>query len=100
LDWEPSAVPDCTTSNVSKRVWELVRTLLAKRSICRTIGYDDDLGENGFSSLDLVNLMLAVEVEFDLSIPQAEMRPANFKSIASIETLIGNLRRQRAKAVS
>ena len=78
-------------SNVSERVNALVQALLAKRSVDRLIGRDDDLGENGLSSLDLVNLMLAVEAEFDLNIPERDMRPANFRSIARIETLVANL---------
>lgn len=80
-----------SNANVSERVNALVRALLAKRSIDRLIGSDDDLGENGLSSLDLVNLMLSVEAEFDLKIPERDMRPANFRSIARIEALVENL---------
>lgn len=85
------AVLDRTGSDVSGRVAALVRALLAKRSIDRSVGCDDDLGESGLSSLDLVNLMLAVEAEFDLKIPDRDMRPANFRSIARIEALIAGL---------
>lgn len=79
---------DRTDCSVSERVSGLVRELLAKRSIGRPVGYEDDLGERGLSSLDLVNLMLAVEAEFDLKIPDRDMRPANFRSIARIEGLV------------
>jgi acyl carrier protein len=82
---------DRTSSNVSERVSALVRTLLAKRSIERLVDRDDDLGESGLSSLDIVNLMLAVEAEFDLTIPEADMRPANFRSMARIEALVATL---------
>ncbi len=82
---------DRDNSSVSERVNSLVQAILAKRSIGRLVGRDDDLGENGLSSLDLVNLMLAVEAEFDLKIPERDMRPANFRSIARIEALVGNL---------
>lgn len=82
---------DRNSSNVSERVNALVRALLAKRSIDRPIGGDDDLGENGLSSLDLVNLMLSVEAEFDLKIPERDMRPANFRSITRIEVLVADL---------
>jgi acyl carrier protein len=67
---------------------DLVRRLLAKRSIERPVGYNDDLRESGLSSLDLVNLMLAVEAEFSLKIPDLDMRPTNFRSIARIDALI------------
>jgi len=86
-------VLDRSTFDVSERVNALVRASLAKRSIDRVIGPDDDLGENGLSSLDLVNLMLAVEAEFDLKISDNDMRPANFRSIARIEALVGRLTR-------
>jgi acyl carrier protein len=87
------SVLDRSTFDVSERVNALVRALLAKRSIDRLIGRDDDLAENGLSSLDLVNLMLAVEAEFDLKISDSDMRPANFRSIARIEALLGRLTR-------
>ncbi len=49
------------------------------------------LAELGMSSIKMVNLMLAVEGEFDLSIPQNEITPANFRSVASVEALLGRL---------
>jgi acyl carrier protein len=82
---------DRTNSNVSERISALVKAMLAKRSIGRPVGRDDDLGESGLSSLDIVNLMLAVEAEFDLTIPEPDMRPANFRSMARIEALVLNL---------
>lgn len=79
---------DRTAFHVSERVGALVRTILAKRSIERPVGRDDDLGDIGLSSLDIVNLMLAVEAEFGLTIPESDMRPANFRSLARIEELV------------
>ena len=73
------------------RIIALVRAILEKRSIARSVGRDDDLGECGISSLDMVNLMLAVETEFDLKIPDRDMTPANFRTIARIQALIGKL---------
>ena len=52
---------------------------------------DVRLSELGMSSIKMVNLMLAVESEFDLSIPQAEITPDNFRSVTSIETLLARL---------
>lgn len=87
---------DPAASITRQRVAELVRQLLAKRGIERTFGEDDDLGECGLSSLDMVNLMLAVESEFDLKIPERDMRPANFRTIARIEALVASLMDQSA----
>jgi acyl carrier protein len=49
------------------------------------------LNELGMSSMKMINLMLAIEVEFDLSIPQTEITPENFDSIVSVETLVVKL---------
>jgi acyl carrier protein len=75
----------------TERVAHLVRELLAKRSIDRPVGNDDSLTEIGLTSLDIVNLMLAIETEFGIKIPDRDMTPANFRSIAQIDQLIGRL---------
>ena len=56
---------DRANTNSTERLTQLVRQLLARRSINQSVGYDDVLSERGLSSLDTVNLMLAVETEFD-----------------------------------
>ena len=38
-----------------------------------------------------VKLMLAVEAAFDVAIPDAELTPENFRSIAAIEALLERL---------
>jgi acyl carrier protein len=91
-------VLDRTNSVIVERVSTLVRALLIKRSVDRPVGRDEDLAEAGLSSLDLVNLMLAVEAEFDISIPEQDMKPGNFRSIARIETLVGALLQANAPA--
>jgi acyl carrier protein len=70
------------------RIAALVRGLLAKRGVGRAVGRDQDLSESGLSSLDVVNLMLAVEAEFGVKIPDREMTPANFRTMARIEALV------------
>jgi acyl carrier protein len=82
---------DRTDAHSTERVTQLVRQIMAKRSIDRLVGYDDVLSECGLSSLDLVNLMLAVETEFDIKIPDRDMTPSNFRSIAQIDKLVGAL---------
>jgi acyl carrier protein len=84
---------DRINAHSTERVAQLVRQLLAKRSIDRLVGYDEVLSECGLSSLDTVNLMLAVETEFDIKIPDRDMTPSNFRSIAQIDNLVGALLR-------
>jgi hypothetical protein len=52
---------------------------------------NDGLKEIGLTSLDMVNLMLAVESECGITIPQAAMTPDHFHSIATIEALVASL---------
>lgn len=74
--------------HLTDRVALLVRGIFDKRAITRPVGRDDDLRASGLSSLDIVNLMLAVEAEFAVKIPEREMTPANFRSVARIAALV------------
>jgi acyl carrier protein len=87
---------DRTNMDATERVTLLVRQILAKRAIERPVGADEDLAASGLSSLDIVNLVLAVEAEFDIKIPDREMTPANFRSIAQIAKLVRGLCEQPA----
>ncbi len=82
---------DRTDLQSTDRLTVLVRALLVKRSIDRPVGHRDDLTESGLSSLDIVTLMLSVENEFEVRIPESEMVPANFRSIARIDALVQRL---------
>ena len=82
---------DRINSPTSECIALLVRQILAKRGIDRTIDLEADLAEVGLTSLDTVNLMLAVEAEFAVKIPDRDMTPANFRSIARIDGLVGTL---------
>ena len=66
----------------------VVREKLTKRGLDRAFSTEDDLSEIGLSSLDMVNLMLRVEVEYDLQIPEADMTAENFRSVARIGELV------------
>lgn len=70
------------------RLIELVEQLLARKSAARCVSADDPLTEIGVDSLSMVNLMLAIEAEFDIMIAPADITPENLRSVASIEALI------------
>jgi acyl carrier protein len=74
-------------------VVEVVRRILVERSIDRPVSPDDDLRAIGLTSLDMVSLVLSVESEFELEIPEIEITPANFRSISAIDALVASLRR-------
>jgi acyl carrier protein len=89
--WEKFTVLDRLPSSATDRIAALVQKILAKRAIERTVGHEEALTDIGLSSLDMVNLMLAVEVEFDVKIPDSNMTPANFRSVARIGALVAGL---------
>jgi acyl carrier protein len=67
--------------------------LLKEHSIERTFYSQDDLREVGLTSLDMASLILSVEAEFDLMIPERDITPANFQSVAAITSLVTRLLR-------
>ena len=71
-----------------ERIFGIVMKLLTKRGHSGEFRAEQPLLEAGLTSLDMVNLMLAVELEFDLEIPQREMTPDNFRSVAAIGRLV------------
>ena len=79
---------DHRMNSPTDRVTALVNRMLTERSLCFPAVPDDDLRSLGLSSLDMVNLVLSVEAEFGVSIPDADITPAQFRSIATIATLV------------
>jgi acyl carrier protein len=89
-------VLDRTNQIAADRVAILVRRVMGNQPMTKPIGPNDDLRACGLSSLGLVNLMLSVETEFRLQVPEDEMTPANFRTIARIVELIDALSGQAA----
>ena len=79
---------DRTNDTIADRAAALVRKALDKESIDKPVATEDDLRASGLSSLGLVNLMLSVETEFDLTFTERDMTPANFRSITRIVELV------------
>ena len=90
---------DRSKNHVADRVAALVRKVLDREEINKTVALDDDLRTTGLSSLGLVNLMLSVEGEFDLKIPERDMTPANFRSITRIVDLVDTLSQAPATSI-
>jgi len=79
---------DHRMNSPTDRITAVVNRLLAERSLRFPAFPDDDLRSVGLSSLDMVNLVLSVEAEFGVSIPDADITPAQFRSITTIATLV------------
>jgi acyl carrier protein len=81
---------------VGEQLITLVRqTLGANAAVPHPFPVERQLSELGVSSLKMVNLMLAVEIEFDIAIPQSDITPENFHSVAAIEALVVRTLAQR-----
>lgn len=73
------------------RVAAVVQRLLTERSLSAAVQPDDDLRVAGLTSLDMISLVLAVEAEFGLLVPETQIKPDNFQSVAAISTLVSAL---------
>ena len=76
------------TTDVRKRVMALVKAILEQNAITASVDPDTRLVDVGLTSMDMVNLMLGVEAEFDFTIPQSEITPENFQSVKSLEAMV------------
>jgi acyl carrier protein len=74
-----------------ERLIVLIRQLLGPPAASRPLPIDARLSDLGLSSLKMVNLMLAIEVQFNVAIPASDITPDNFDSIASLEELVRRL---------
>lgn len=52
---------------------------------------EDDLYQVGMTSHDTVNVMLALEDEFEVEFPEAMLRKSTFESVAAIRIALGEL---------
>ena len=74
---------------MSDRLVALVKAALGAGGVLpQPFPLDAQLSDLGVSSLKMVNLMLAVEVEFNIAIAQSDITPENFHSLRSIEALV------------
>jgi acyl carrier protein len=76
---------------VRATIRDLVGGLLAARSIAPVFDDDDTLAQVGLTSMDMVTLLLGVENAFDLEVPQHEITPEVFRSVATIEAMVERL---------
>lgn len=74
-----------------ERIVALVERILERKPGASPLDTRVRLNELGMSSMKMISLMLAIEVEFDVTIPQSDITPDNFDSIASVEALVVRL---------
>jgi len=77
---------------LSVQISDIVRQAIPGLAPETAIGADENLRDAGLTSVGSVNLMLALEAAYDLAIPDEELTPANFRTIATIEALVRRLK--------
>jgi acyl carrier protein len=75
-------------ADVERRLLALVKSILDQNAITAQLAPATLLVDVGLTSMDMVNLMLAVEAEFDFTIPQEEITPDNFQSVETLKALV------------
>ena len=78
------------TASVQDRVLSVFRSVLEQNAITSDVHPESRLVDIGLDSMDMVALMLKVEAEFDLTLPQPEITPENFQSVKTLELMIRN----------
>jgi acyl carrier protein len=83
-------------ADVQCRILGIVRSILRQNAITAEVSPESLLVDVGLTSVDMVNLMLGVEAEFDFTIPQAEITPENFQSVKTLRQMVVAQLRPRA----
>lgn len=79
---------DASTLQTSDRINSIVGQFIACHD---RLAHNQDLQELGLTSMQMVNLMLSIEAEFDLTIPSSKLVPSNFRTIENIEKLLRDI---------
>jgi acyl carrier protein len=74
--------------DIRDRIVVLVKGILEQNSIAVEVTPSALLVDIGLTSMDMVNLMLGVEAEFDFMLPQEEITPENFQSVDTLVRLV------------
>ncbi len=83
---------DQVKTSPALRIGGLVEEILARRGVSGPIAPDAELARFGMTSIDMVEVMLGVEAEFDVAIPPAEITMENFRSVVAMAKLVTRLR--------
>jgi acyl carrier protein len=88
LEWWEGLDMQGFDSDIRDRVVALVTAILKQNEIVADVTPAARLVDLGLTSMDMVNLMLGVEAEFDFTIPQDQITPENFQSVETLEQMV------------
>ena len=81
---------EAAVDEVRGRVLTVIKSILELNDVPAEVHPDSHLVDIGLTSMDMVALMLKVEAEFEIMLPQCAITPENFKSVRTLETVILN----------
>jgi acyl carrier protein len=73
------------------KIANAVQQLLKQRAIDKSFNFQENLLSIGLTSLDMTSLILSVEADFAIQIPDRVITPANFASVTTIGRLVREL---------
>jgi acyl carrier protein len=79
---------EAPTADIRSRVLTLIGNILKQNAIVADVLPETQLVDIGLNSTDMVALMLGVEAEFNMTLPQPEITPENFESVRTLESMI------------
>ena len=81
---------------VEKRVSDIVLSLIKAHREIELISTTESLTAAGLSSIDMVNFLLQIEEEFNVTIQSRAVNPTNFRSVESVAKLIEEIQDRAA----
>lgn len=82
---------ETSTPDIRSRVLTVIGNILKQNAIVADVHPETQLVDTGLNSMDMVALMLGVEAEFNITLPQPEITPENFESVRTLESMIVKL---------
>lgn len=82
-----------TTSKLIESVRELI-TENSEIEVTGAVGNDEDLFELGMQSLDCVRILVAVEDEFEIELPNERIERSMFATVANLSATIAEFQEQ------
>ena len=82
---------DTMTTNRRPRLESVVARIADQHGITTPIGASDHLVDCGMTSIAMVDLMLAIESDFDILLPHSALTPSNFQSIDALDAMLASL---------
>ncbi|WP_373505491.1 acyl carrier protein [Aestuariivirga sp.] len=78
-------------TDIPSAVMSVLRDIRPLQSNGLSYDVDTGLADAGFTSVEMVNVMLGIEAAFDLMIPQEMITPENFMDARAITRMVEHL---------